>query len=438
MSQLHKRTLFAYGLPAIPMAILSLPIFIYLPKFYAEDIGFGLAAVGALIMISRIWDLVTDPLVGWLSDRTPAPYPRRHVWILAGVPLVMIGAWQVFIPSDDITQYQFLGWMLILYLGWTMVMLPYNALSAEISDDYHERNAVNAWREGGGLIGAVGILTAIALVVGSDAPDGSLTLMALCLFVLLPLTAVIMWAVVPDTTRFQKQKEKRSWKDSMKLIKDNDAFRILLSSYLFNTIANALPASLFLMYVGDVLQASEYEGPLLLIYFLAGVLAMPIWTKFGEKYDKRKLWSVAMIAACVVFAAVPFLGEGDIIAFGVICVLTGICLGADLILPPSMQADVIDKDQLDSGQPRAGLFFAMWSAATKIAMALGIGLFLPLVEWTGYETGQPDTATYVPWFYAGVPVILKAISIVLIMRYPITAAVQNDIKNRLHDRKVCS
>ena len=141
---LPRRTLVAYGATGLPLAVVVLPFFIYVPTYYAEDLGLGFAAVGLILLGVRLGDVVTDPLIGVLSDRTRLGGGRRLPWILAGAPLVLAGAVALFLPPDTVGAVYLAAWAAIMTLGLTMMLLPYTAWGAELSESYYERSRITA------------------------------------------------------------------------------------------------------------------------------------------------------------------------------------------------------------------------------------------------------------------------------------------------------
>lgn len=417
----------AYGAPALPLAALVLPVHIYLPTFYASDLGLGLTLVGTLLVIARLWDGITDPLIGWISDQLPARWGRRRSVVLAGTPLVLIASWMLLVPPVEVSGAYLLGWSLALYAGWTAVILPLSAWGAELSEDYHERSRIAAWREGFVLAGTLAALV-LPVLFGVDARSdaaAALKVLAIFIIVLLPGAVALMAWQVPD--RSPPASRAVGKLSGFKAILANEPFRKLIGAYLINSVANGLPATLFLLFVGNVLQSPEAAGLLLVAYFLAGVAAVPLWTWTSRRYGKHRVWCVAMVWACGWFALVPFLGPGDVWLFLAISIATGLALGADLVLPSSMQADVVDVDTQTTGRRRAGIYFALWGMATKGALALAVGIAFPILDLMGFQDGGENDATALltlTALYAALPVILKAISIVLIWRFPITEADQ--------------
>ncbi|MBK1668019.1 hypothetical protein CKO28_08215 [Rhodovibrio sodomensis] len=428
----------AYALPGIPLAALLLPLYVTLPTYYAEDLGVGLTAVGAVLLLARLWDVVTDPLIGVLSDRTPGRLGRRKPWMLAGLPLAVLSVWFLFTPrafvADGLVGWpHLLLWTVLLYTGGTMIMLPYNAWAAEMTDDYHERSRVAAAREVAIVVGTVGAMAGPALL--SLERTTIMAGFAWGLTILLPIGVIACVFALPDDARARVAGS--SHRFSWSVITGNRPFRKLIVAYFLNGIAYGLPATLFLLYVEHVLQAAAWAWPLLGVYFLCAVAGVPIWLRLSRRFGKHRVWMAAMGMAAATFWIAVLLGPGDIWWFLLVCVLTGLPLGGELALPPSMQADVIDLDTLRSGRRRSGLFFAAWGVATKVPLALAVGIAFPALALAGFDAEaarQSAGALFaLAALYALLPCAIKLLSIWLLRGYPIDAAEQERIKRRLAD-----
>jgi Na+/melibiose symporter-like transporter len=429
--RLGTRVLAAYGLPAFPLALLGLPLNVYLPAFWGDTMGLGLTTVGAILLAIRLIDGVTDPLIGWLSDRTHGPLGRRRPWIAAALPIAAPAVWLLLVPPEGAGALHLFATASLVYLGWTMVAVPYAAWGAELSPDYHERTRITAWREGATIAGIVGSALVPALVSGGIAAD--LRALALTMLALSVPGFAALFALVPEPRAPARRTPPRSLAAFLAPLGRNAPFLRLLAAWVVNGVANGLPAALFLLVVTHLLAAEARAGLLLLGYFVAGVAAVPFWTWLAGRLSKHRAWCIAMLWAAAVFALVPLLGPGDWLPFLAISVLTGVSLGADLALPPAIQADVIDLDHAESGSPRAGLFFAAWSMAQKAGNALAVGLGLPLVETLGFRIG-PDGARglgALVGLYAVVPIALKLGAVALMWRFPLDRAAQAAIRARL-------
>jgi Na+/melibiose symporter-like transporter len=183
-------------------------------------------------------------------------------------------------------------------------------------------------------------------------------------------------------------------------------FRPLLAVFLANGIASAIPATLVLFFIADVLQAESRQGFFLALYFVAGAAGMPLWIRLSAAIGKVRAWAIAMLAAIAAFVWAALLGPGDVFAFAIICALSGLALGADLALPPSILADVIDRR---GAMASAGAYFGVWTLATKLNLALAAGIALPLLAALGYTPGATDAAALgaLAFVYAAVPCALK-------------------------------
>lgn len=411
--------LLAYGLPGLPLAILLLPLFITVPTYYADDLGLGFATVGLVLLFARAWDMVTDPLIGILSDRTHTRFGRRRPWLLAGVPLIVAGAWALFRPPVDIGWVYLAGATVTLYLGGTMVMLPYTAWAAELSPDYHERSRIAGAREAALVIGTLCAM-AVPALFGIDRAiimDGT----AFALLALAPLTVGVALLALPDPA-VPRPPRKPPFRAYGQLWR-NRPFRLLISAYFVNGVAYGLPATLFLLYTEHVLGRPDWSWILLIIYFASAVAALPAWIALSRRLGKRRTWIASMVMATLGFWPATLLGDGDLMWFIAICVWTGVPLGAELVMPPSMQADVIDLDTADHGEKRAGTLFGLWGVATKIPLALGVGIAFPILGLAGFSgdsaTNSPASLMVLAGLYGLVPVVFKLLAIRLIWNFRI-------------------
>jgi GPH family glycoside/pentoside/hexuronide:cation symporter len=202
----------------------------------------------------------------------------------------------------------------------------------------------------------------------------------------------------------------------------NGPFRILLLAYGVGSIGAALPATLVLFYVEHVLRAPGLAEVFLSLYFVSGFAFLPAWTRVARRVGKKAAWLSAMAVNVGAFVFALFLGPGDVVEFGAVCVVSGIGFGAGLVLPNSLVSDAIDFDELQSGQRRDGLYFGLWSIVTKLSAAVGAAAALPVLKWSGYvaQGEQPETALLaLRLLYAGVPIACYAAGLALAARFPI-------------------
>jgi len=426
---LRLAILVAYGLPSLPTTILTLPLFVVLPTFYAQDLGLGLGLVGAILLGSRIWDAVSDPLVGILSDHINTRWGRRRPWMVLGAPIALVSLWFLLVPGENVGGGYLLGWTIALYIGGTMILIPYNAWGAEISGHYHERARVTSFRQ---IFVLAGGITAAVLVAAlqSDRAD-ALRVTALIVVITLPIAVAIAVRFVPDQPKSLEQR--LTFARARAAVRSNKPFQRLVAAFFLNSIANGFPITLFLLFVQHNLRASDTMLSWILgVYFVMALLSVPFWLVLSKRYGKHRVWTAAMILVCAFFVWVPLLGAGDAMWLLVISLFTGFGLGADLVLPPAMQADVVDLDELRHREKRTGIFFAVWSIAQKLSLALAAGIAFPILEFVDFQRvvgdNLPETLLTLAILYAIVPVVFKVAAIALMWGFPLTAAKQAQIR----------
>lgn len=408
----------AYGLTGMPLAMMGIPLYVYLPPFYAQQLGLGLGAVGMALMISRLWDVILDPIVGYYADRIPGRH-RRKTLMLIGLPLFLLSILFLLRPPANIGIGYLYVWALLGFLAWTLITLPYNSLGAEADPTPHGRTRLSASREGFALLGVV---LAASLPIwlpgtgpGETANSTAGTLLAgvfWLMAVLLPLGLAAVLIAVPEYKTIRRPK---TFKTGWPLLRKNRRLRHLLLGFFLNNLANGIPAALFILFINDRLNAPHALGPLLLIYFSAGILALPFWTWVTHHHGKRLSWGLSIMLAGLSFAFVPFLQPDDVIPFGVICLVSGLSLGADMALPAAIQGDIAGQDADAGGGDRAGLFFGLFGLVTKLALAVAVGLGYGLLGVVGYQSGDTNTSV-LAWTYGGLPVFFKLAAAAVVVR----------------------
>ena len=421
-----------YGLPGLPLAALGLPLYIYLPTFYAEQLGLGLAAVGTALLIARVTDVISDPLIGFLSDWLPLPSRRK--WLMAiATPLLIIAILALFIPPADSGFYWLLMWSLLVYLAWSLLTLPYTAWGAELSNDYDRRSTITASRESFVLLGTlVAAGLPLTIGIGSDEPGEALAVLAQFLAFLLPITVLLCLWKVPEPNR---RSDAIDFRSGLTLLKENRLFSRLLFAYFMNGIANGLPATLFLLFVSYVLVIPEQFGLLLSAYFVSGLIGLPIGIKLAQRYSKHRIWGISMLWAVIIFAWAPTLGADDFVPFLIICILSGLSLGIDMALPASIQADVIDLDSARGGGQRSGFFFGLWGMATKLSLALAVGIAFPLLTLFGFDTQNlpaENNLFALSALYGLLPIPFKLIAAWTIWQFPLDRAEHKALQQQLN------
>ncbi len=369
-----------------------------------------------------------------LSDKTPQHWGRRKLWILLSIPLICLSTYALFNPPEGASSTYLLLWTFAIYVSGTMAIVPMNAWGAELSMDYQQRNRITGARAFFGLLGTLVALSIPALLGGASSETSNLsnTLLNITTLVIVTLLlAGLLLLFVPDNNPITLPSAQ--FKAMIDLIKQASPFRQLLFSFLSNSIANAIPATLFLFYVTHILQIPDYAGPLLFLYFICAIVSVPLWIKLASKIGKHATWHASILIACGFFIWTPFLGEGDLWLYLIIVIGTGFTTGCDLFIPSSMNGDLVEWDEATTGYKRPGLFFALWGTTTKLAYALAIGIAFPLLDIFGFTANgnnDPQALNSLALMY-GLPCILfKIIALIGMRKYPITEAVYTSLLSK--------
>lgn len=392
----------AYGVLGLPLAFAALPIYVHVPRFYAGAAGMPLAQLGLILLGARLLDAGIDPWLGWLADRVP----RRRMLALALLPFAL-GFVALLNPPGQGVGLWLLGSLALTYLGFSAATVAYQAWGADVGVNSALRTRLTAAREGFGLLGVV-LAAALPSVLASGMNQGIARLSWL-LPPLLLLAAAIAYFVVPAGP--QAVAASAPLLPSLRRVFADVTFRRLLLVFVANGIAAALPATLFLFFVADVLGAEAASGPLLALYFISGAASLPLWVRLAARHGRVAAWLGAIALSIVSFTGASLLGRGDLWAFAAICLSSGLALGADLALPAAIAADLGER------QGQAGACFGVWNLLAKLNLALAAGLSLPLIGALGYVPGGSAGLPGLVFAYALLPLAFKLLAGALLWRW---------------------
>ena len=402
-----RRVFAAYGLLGLPLAFVALPVYVHLPNVYAQQYGVPLAALGGVLLLSRSVDALVDP---WLGRWGDALY--RHSWravFLAAVLLalaVALGFMALFFPPA-LTGAGLLVWvgaaLTLSHLAYSGLGILHQAWAARQGGGGIAQSRWVAWREGFALVGVL-LASALPAIWG-----WALTTALLVIMLVLGLFAwqrVAKNALTSDASLTPNQATSSLWQPWKYA-----GFRRLLLVFMLNGLASAVPATLVLFFVQDLLQAPKAMEPLFLgLYFATGALSFPLWLKLIDRMGLLRTWATGMALSVLAFVGVVGLGAGDTTGFLLVCALSGMALGADLTVPGALLNQLIDRCG-ERGRTD-GAFMGWWNLATKLNLALAAGLSLPLLGLWGYAPGQQgaDAVLALGLAYGLLPCVFKLLA----------------------------
>jgi Na+/melibiose symporter-like transporter len=465
-----RKTIYSHGTVGLPMAVYGYPLAIWIPAHYAGGLGLDLATVGLILMLARLTDVITDPLIGEISDRWRTPVGRRKPWLLIGTPVMLLGVYQLFAPSGEVDVLYFLIWLTVFFLGSTMIMLPHRAWGAEMSTDYHQRSRITAAREFYYLAGLM-VAAAVPMVVEINADGGAgvgdvfvkiwsdataaftgeimsrtpvdratltgpvLLALAWALMGLLPLAAAICFFFVKEPEAAESTNQVTIKEGVRALLKNGPMLRVLMIVLLVH-FGESFRNAVSLFFIRDVVGVPTI-GAAYFFYFIAGLAAIPFWLALGRRFGKHKAFMFTLITVACVSACNLLLEDGDYLPFFLLFIVKGFCFGGLHFLPIAMLADVVDVDSARTGGKRAGTYFAIFGFTEKIAIAFGTGVSLNVVGLLGFDpiggvSGSSEVGvTALRIVYCLGPVVFYGLALKLIWNYPLTPIRHQRLRERI-------
>lgn len=413
----------AYGSIAMPLATIGLPLSIYLAPFYSGELGVPLALLGTAMIVARLSDVITDPLVGAASDRWRTRWGRRRIWLPLGVAVLLVGSWRLFLPPEGADVWHFVLWVSVAYLGFTFTQLPHSAWGGELSDDYHERTRIFSIRQAFSLIGLILATALPALVLSQPGAGAGDVLAALfqVMVVLLPLCTLAVIAFTPEPPKAANETQP-SLSETIRIVWRNTPYKLLVVALFLAYIAETFRITITLFYARDVIGVANI-GLVYVFYFAVGLAAVPVWSWLARAIGKHRALGLALTIVLVTNVLLFFLERGQEAAFIAIFMVKGFCFGALELLPAALIADTTDIDTARSRARRQGLFFSFMTMTNKIGQAIGQGLSLILLSAIGYTASgetDPETLLGMKALYGLLPLVFLAPAVAVLWRYPFT------------------
>jgi Na+/melibiose symporter-like transporter len=415
--------LVAYSTLQLPLAMAALPVVLNVSHFYGEVLKLSLQIMGPIFIFARVVDAVQDPVIGLISDWFTRRGKRgRLAFVALTTPLLGGGFYMLFDPPNfGDNQFLLAIWLvaalLLVHLGYSGVSISYHSHGAELTDDYNERTKVTVGRE---VFGLLGMTLAVVLPTYLTAPkvlgnaNGYMALGLIFLPILVLFSLPTFFWAGPSVHPPVVHAERNPFLTFFAPLK-NRLFRRLLLVFIVNGAALGVAVTVMLFYVEHVLQGNKRQaGVILLTYFFTGAASVPMWLLVSKRLSKATAWFAGMVLTASSMACALAVGPGDYHWFLLISAVTGLGLGADYGLPPSILADVINSSEGGDSRGKTGTYFGLWALATKLATAIGAAGSLPVAAMLGFNPakGHYDTGALVV-AYIVLPVLIKVAAALL-------------------------
>lgn len=432
----------SYALPASAMSLIMISVAIYLPNYYTDELGVSAGMLSWVFLAGRIWDAVTDPLMGHISDGTRSRWGRRRPYFIVSALPIWVVFYLIWSPapglSADGTFVHLLVCYILLYSFWTVFSIPYASLGMELTANYHERTRIFGFRQAFMLLGtAVGMLAPFAFTRLMNDKAAGYSMMALVFGGISALLICITFVRVRERDR-EPDTETFSFFAGLKATFSNHAFVILLLVYLTSYVGASFIAPLSIFMAKYVIKEEWALQPVMIAYLLGSMLSIPIWLKLSKRLGKNRAFSIGMIVGTLGYAASTSYYEGSWIRWVVLAVVVGAANGCTMTLGPAIAADVIDSDELSTGARREGAFMGIWSFADKAAVGLAVFIGLQGLEYIGYEPNVDQSEEVIAgmkFLYCVLPALLQLVALLIFQRFPITSELHRQIRAELAARR---
>lgn len=439
-SRLPLPVVLAFSSTALPIAAIGLVMAVYLPRFFAGQLGLSLAAVGLAFTIVRLIDLAIDPLLGMAMDRTRSRLGRYRPWLLIGGPIVMLAAYMLFMAQPGITETYLIGWLLVLYLGVSILTLSQAAWGASLATDYHDRSRVYGVIQAVGVVGAVLILLLpLALGKAGEGVNGVHAMGWFCIL-LIPVTLALCTLITPERVAPEvDSKERVTLRDYWDLVRRPEMARLIFAD-LFMALGPGTTAALYLFFFHDARGYSTQQTGVLLVFFIgAGLVGAMFWGWLAQKIGKHRALIVSAVAYAVTQSALMIIPPATMSLAIPGMFSVGFVSSAFILIVRAMVADVADEVRLETGKERVGLLYALVTTTQKIGSAITVGISFTVLDLVGYDAAEgavntPAAIRGLELCYVFAPIILVFFGGAAFIGWKLDAKRHAEVRRQLDER----
>ena len=429
----------SFASTALPIAAIGLVMAVYLPRFFAAQLGLSLLAVGSAFTIVRLLDMALDPMLGMAMDRTKSRFGRYRPWLVLGAPIVMAASYMLFMAKPGITEGYLIGWLLVLYVGISILTLAQAAWAASLATDYHDRSRVYGVIQAVGVVGAVLILLLpLALGPKGTGANGVHAMGWFCI-ILLPITVALCSFVTPERINPEADKERATLADYWNLVRRPEMARLIFAD-LFMALGPGTTAALYLFFFHDARGYSTQQTGVLLVFFIAaGLLGSMFWGWLAQKIGKHRAIITAAVAYAFTQSALMIIPPATMSLAIPGMMSVGFVSSAFILIVRAMVADVADEVRLETGKDRVGLLYALVTTTQKIGTAITVGISFWVLDIVGYNAAEgavntPEAIRGLELCYVFAPIIFVFFGGAAFIGWKLDATRHADVRRQLDER----
>jgi Na+/melibiose symporter-like transporter len=440
----------AYGTPAVGVGYMYLLINLYIMKFSTDVLLIAPAVMGTIFGVSRVWDAVSDPLVGYLSDKTRHGMGRRRLWLMISILPITLTFIMVFSPPESLAGSGLVAWMAIGIIGFysamTIFMVPHMSLGAELTQNYHERSRLYGLRHASYTVGSIIALVSMQLLINAEQKGEEairLTAFQLSVFAAIVTGALVSFAVfkLRERSDFQGRVNPSPFGAFKDVWQNHHARLVLIVSFIEHIGSAAI--GLLTLYIAQYVVGSPGLAPLIILtYMVPSTLSVPMWLPLSRKFGKIRLWMFSMTLTGLSFGGMfmlPFLETMDakIAVIFILAFFAGLSAGCGGTIAPSIQSDIIDYDEYLTGERKEGSYFAAFNFSYKSATGVMIFITGYVLQFSGFIPNAVQTMTVqvaMVTLYGLFPLVCYAIGALLFSRFTLDENEHARIRKELRER----
>ncbi|MDH3352583.1 MAG: MFS transporter [Gammaproteobacteria bacterium] len=434
-----KLSMVGFAFPAMPLAGFLQSKYILLMPLYAITMGLDTKAIAGIFFATKMFDVVTDPIFGIVSDKYGTPWGRRRPWLVLGTLIMVLAIYMLFIPSGKVGSSYLFGWLVVVYVGWTLTTVSHTAWALELSTDYDQRTDITGWLQVAAMIGmmSVALTPAVMEQLGTTTHAEKVAAVGWMLVILLPLAVLVCLRSLPEPK--VPPPAHIGFRRALAIVAGNWALLRLLAANAAITAAYAVVQSLFVFFVTYTLLLGERTGFTLFFLMIGGMVFIPVWVKLAQHFSKHVTMQLAVLYGMLVPALLFFLPPGRLWLTALAFLFVGAITSAHELLPRTMMADVCDHDQAESGAERMGLYYALLQLSSKLAAGLMASAIYVGLSWFGFDpdAGAENTQATIDnvrYLIVFTPIAAYVLVMLLMWRYPIDRARQKELRRIIDER----
>lgn len=410
------KSLFAYSFQSFYLAGSFLLLFIFLPSFYNLSVGFALSTVGMIILISRVFDVFSDFIIGYLTERRFIKGLPKKNQILLGIFVFIFSIIGLYVIQPN-NYYWFIFYYNLALISYSIAIIPYDSIVIDQKKIQHRRFYIAAIKEIFTILGVLAALiipTVLSKILSVELLNQEvIKITGLIIIILAIIGSMLFYLFFEEDNQFHSKFI--SFKEFKFYLSHNKKISPFAVITFLNLLANNFTANLFIIFVSSYLGLSNYAGPLLILYFLITLISTPVWYHFGKTFSNMFLLQVGTIITIVGFFFVLFSNDNYWYLYLIVVLITGFGVGIDLIVPQTELAEILDQNTQNR---LSQIFTALFSMIRKAAIGLAGGIAL-----TGYGYLESNNIVIyqglsnIMIFYFFIPITIKVIVLLLVMRY---------------------